>query len=103
MIAEKKYRLEWFNEGVLAIDWAGENGDCYVRAILEQTDAAKFVENKQRPEGTQFSEPMTIDDARYFVGKNWEMLGRVRDCVGLRLEDENRQVLFRKPVLIQTL
>ncbi len=98
-----KYRLEWHSEAVLAIDWASGIGDCYVRAICYTTDRDKFIKAHHRSEWTEFTEPMSIDQVRDFVVKNWPMLGGVRDCVGLTLADESRKVLFEKPVLIKTL
>ena len=104
----ERYRLEWQFPKILSLDWAyKENGcvseDCYVRAIRAETDPKKFIEQKNRPHSTEFTEPVTIKEARKIISNNRVMLGgAIHDCLGLELEDANREVrLFARPIRIR--
>jgi len=107
----QRYRIQFFDEEakVLAINWVGihpedkyecEAGDCRVRAIAEETDIARH--NKSHFQNQQYTEPMTLEEARTFIERNKSGLGIMNDCVGLTLEDSLKTVEFTEPVRVRS-
>lgn len=102
----EQYKLQyWDRENqFLSINWAGKGhafGDCRVRAIMDNTDVN--AHNKTHFQKQNYSKPMTIEEAREYIAKNTGMLGEVRDCVGLTLEDVCKVVEFSKPIEIRNI
>ncbi len=101
-----KYRLIWFiKDSLLALDFSHHGvarvaGDCIVRAIKEETDVD--AHNKTDFQEQQYTEPMTIEEARSFIlGEGRKAVGSdVERCLGLSLEDsDNEKVLFDDPIV----
>jgi len=103
-----KFRLQYWDsrEEVLSIQWAfGRkdyvSGDCYVRAIAEETDVNEH--NARNHQNQKYSEPLTLDEARKYVEDNVRMLGEVHDCLGLRLEEKCEVAEFSAPIVVRNI
>ncbi len=107
--SENRYRLLFWQpyspkSDVLAI-FIASSRKCFVRAISQAVDVSKNIENRHRPDGTRFSEPMTIEEIRTFVGTNMasKVGSDIDRCVGLFLEDgddgDELLMLFNEPVI----
>lgn len=91
----EKFKLKYFlNTDTLAIDFGHDyserkDGDCFVRAIEGDSDLSG-----------KYTHEMNIDEARLFVAKSTESLGKdIKRCLGLSIEnDNNRKVLFKELV-----
>ena len=102
------YRLQFWDKrkNALAINWAKDRvdyveGDCRVRAILGSTDVEEH--NKNHFQRQEYSEPMTLEQARDYIKVNTARLGEVHDCVGLTLEDACFNSDFAKPVEVRNM
>jgi hypothetical protein len=102
-----KYKLQYWDSRntVLSINWAGDRedyikGDCRVRAIRESTDVVKH--NINHLQIKNYTNPMTLDEARAYIAENSGMLGsQIHDCVGLTLEDVCNKVEFDEPIQVR--
>jgi len=105
----EKYKLQYWDHAntVLSIGWATNEeeyvaGDCVVRAIKETADVDQH--NKKHFQHQNYTEPMTLSEARRYIAQNKEMLGSlIHDCVGLTLEDTLEEVEFRRPIRVRNI
>lgn len=109
---EEKFRLQYCSrfKDVVAINWAFDRakyvlGDCYVRAIREETDIAEH--NRIHCQKPIYTEPMALAEAQGFISENKRLLGSmIHDCVGLQLEDTplgsvSRRIIFPEPIIVR--
>lgn len=101
MMTMERYRILYTDRHhkVVAIQFAQHRrdyvqGDFYVRAIKGTTDIHKH-NKKHTPK--DYTTAYTLDRTIMFIEKIAKV-GQVRDCLGLRLEDDQRYLDFNQPI-----
>ncbi len=85
----ERYKLQYLtrNRELVAVHQVCDSGnrEFYIWAIKEGTNAEDH--DKKHMQRHEYTEPMTLEEAKAFVTKNNGIVGH-RDCKGLSLEDE---------------